>query len=149
MDFSDSHEWVLWMARNAVGERRLEPALIAPKSDQPKLSKRRRRKRHWAGTFQVKFSHWLKGDGERPLNLGYTRRDLMRHLERQFAKGMTWENYAGNMPFRSRDVWVVDHIVPKSQFCEHEVDVAYALSNLRPLWISENMLKGMVKAHLL
>ena len=88
------------------------------------------------------------GDGERPCNLGYTRRDLIRHLERQFTKGMSWDNYAGGKHARS-GVWVVDHIVPKRLFSEEDTLIAYALTNLRPLWMEDNMAKGCVRSHLL
>lgn len=146
MNLHDSHEWVLWQAKQAVGETAIEKpvkALAAP------ILLPRKRKKHWAGPFQVKFAHWLKGDGERPCDLGYTRRELIRHLQRQFSKGMTWENYAGNRPFKSHDVWVVDHIVPKRLYSEQDAVHAYALSNLRPLWIADNMSKGVVREHLL
>lgn len=73
----------------------------------------------------------------------------MRHLERQFTKGMCWGNYAGNMPFKSQDVWVVDHIVPKRLFDHDDIRHAYALANLRPLWIIPNMMKGNARMHLL
>lgn len=39
--------------------------------------------------------------------VGYTAAELMRHLERQFVKGMSWEN---------RGAWEIDHIVPLSSF---------------------------------
>jgi len=147
MELSDSHEWVLWQGREAVGEPHFKPVVASAKVTPP--FERKRRKRHWAGSFQLKFSRWLKGDGERPCNLGYTRRELMRHLERQFSRGMTWDNYAGRRAFKSQDVWVVDHIVPKSLFDEDSVSSAYALTNLRPLWIKQNMIKGMVREHLI
>lgn len=149
MELHDSHEWTLWQARRAVGELNVAPvAQHVPANVAPPVQVRRRKK-HWAGSFQIRFSHWLKGDGERPCDLGYTRRDLIRHLEKQFSKGMSWANYAGNMPFKSKDVWVVDHIVPKILFNAADVQEAYALTNLRPLWIKQNMAKGGIREHLL
>jgi hypothetical protein len=71
--------------------------------------------------------------------VGYTVDDLMRHLERQFLKGMTWENYGPE--------WHVDHIVPDSSFdydtpdCA-EFSAAWALTNLRPLWANDNVRKS-------
>lgn len=146
MNLQDSHDWLLWQARNAVGEPHFKTVVVVETLPPPIKAKR---KKHWAGSFQIKFSHWLSGDGERPCNLGYTRRMLARHLERQFSKGMNWANYAGNMPFKSNRVWVVDHIVPKCLFGTDEVVEAYALSNLRPFWQKDNMIKGSTRSHLL
>lgn len=57
---------------------------------------------------------------------------LRRHMEKQFKKGMTWEN-------RGR-VWHVDHIVPIAHF-EDKV-AANHFSNLRPLFVKHNLQKG-------
>jgi len=67
--------------------------------------------------------------------LGYTHSDFIEHIERQFLKGMSWENHGE---------WHVDHIIPIAHFLKNgETDpkVINALSNLRPLWASENMAK--------
>jgi hypothetical protein len=77
--------------------------------------------------------------------VGYTITDLMRHLERQFLKGMTWEN---------RDQWHIDHIVPLKCFHYETADdpefrAAWALSNLRPLWGRDNIVKSGKRQHLL
>lgn len=69
--------------------------------------------------------------------LGYTKEDLILHLERQFQSGMTWENFGE---------WHVDHIIPLSAFrIESEDDPAiqqaWCLSNLRPLWAADNLRK--------
>lgn len=70
--------------------------------------------------------------------LGYSLQDLMRHLERQMLKGMTWDNYGE---------WHIDHIMPLSSFQIDSMDSpeirhAWALSNLRPLWKSDNLSKA-------
>jgi hypothetical protein len=71
-------------------------------------------------------------------HLGYTREQLMAHLERQFSSGMSWENYGE---------WHVDHIRPLASFditdgqCE-DFKIAWCLTNLRPLWASENLAKS-------
>lgn len=69
--------------------------------------------------------------------VGYTIDDLMRHLERQFLPGMTWQN---------RGDWHIDHIVPLSSFRftsadDPEFRAAWALTNLRPLWAKDNLEK--------
>lgn len=71
--------------------------------------------------------------------LGYSRDELMSHLEERFLPGMTWENYG--------PVWHIDHIVPLSAHnfvSSEDIDFkkAWALSNLQPLWASDNMSKG-------
>lgn len=70
--------------------------------------------------------------------LGYTEAELRTHLERQFTKGMTWDNYGQ---------WHIDHIIPLSSFTVAGPDCpelrrAWALTNLRPLWAEENLAKG-------
>lgn len=59
---------------------------------------------------------------------------LKEHLENQFTKGMTWDNYGE---------WHVDHIIPISM-AETEEQL-YKLShytNLQPLWGVENLAKN-------
>lgn len=70
--------------------------------------------------------------------LGYDRQDLLSHLERQFLPGMSWENFGK---------WHVDHIRPLASFSingqdDPEVRIAWALSNLRPLWATDNLKKS-------
>lgn len=161
MVLTDSHEWVIWQAMRAL--EAAGPAFIPPPRPpivsvmddivDPVRAKRtktgrKRREGHWAQPVQVKFSRWLMDRGYCPLLLPYSRDDLARHLERQFTRGMSWLNYAGNMPFKAKKAWVVDHIVPKRLFAIEEAEKAYALTNLRPLWIGLNMRKGMVRSHL-
>ena len=71
--------------------------------------------------------------------LGYTGHDLRLHLERLFLPEMSWDNYG-------RTGWVVDHIVPISAFPldANPVEVN-ALSNLQPLWWTDNARKSGVR----
>ncbi|MEE9984207.1 hypothetical protein [Agrobacterium pusense] len=69
--------------------------------------------------------------------LGYTSLELMRHLERLFKPGMSWENYGE---------WHIDHKIPLSAFnysSTDEIDFrrAWSLENLQPLWAVDNMRK--------
>ncbi|WP_203228521.1 hypothetical protein [Pseudomonas citronellolis] len=67
--------------------------------------------------------------------LGYSRNDLKTHLERQFLRGMSWDNYGE---------WHVDHIVPLSTFSRNDIDeirACWALPNLRPIWAKDNLRK--------
>jgi len=66
--------------------------------------------------------------------LGCSKDEFKNHIERQFTKGMTWEN---------RREWHIDHIIPIST-AKTEADVI-ALShftNLRPLWAKDNIKKS-------
>lgn len=72
--------------------------------------------------------------------LGYSLNQLMRHLEKHFHSGMTWENY-GN------DGWHIDHKIPLSAHNYETPDDAdfkraWALKNLQPMWGPENISKG-------
>lgn len=78
--------------------------------------------------------------------VGYTVADLVAHLERQFVKGMTWDNYGV--------VWQIDHITPQAAFDLEGADMVtvracWALPNLRPLWAKENASKRDRITHLL
>lgn len=65
--------------------------------------------------------------------LGYSPRDLARHIERQFVRGMGWHN---------ADRWDIDHIIPISSAKSFEDVIALNhLTNLRPMWREENNAK--------
>lgn len=70
--------------------------------------------------------------------VGYTLDDLMRHLERQFVKGMSWDNMGE---------WHIDHILPRASFSyvaaeDPSFKACWALTNLRPLWAADNFQKS-------
>jgi len=70
--------------------------------------------------------------------VGYTLKDLMKHLESKFESWMTWGNYGK---------WHIDHIKPKSLFKykttkDSEFRKCWALENLQPLEAGENHRKG-------
>ena len=86
-------------------------------------------------TFDVKKSN------ERKIELlGCTSFELKRHLEKQFKKGMTWENYG--------TYWVVDHIIPLNRFditIRSERNKANHYTNLQPLEAHINLKLGAKK----
>lgn len=75
--------------------------------------------------------------------LGYSAAEFRSHIERQFGKGMSWDNHGQ---------WHVDHIVPVIEMIESgqaDPKVVNALSNLMPIWAKENLTKGRRKTCLL
>ena len=72
--------------------------------------------------------------------LPYTINELKQHLEQQFAKGMSWNNYG-------LFGWHIDHIKPDFLFNyksveDKEFQECWALKNLQPLWAKDNLSKG-------
>ena len=70
--------------------------------------------------------------------VGYNINQLRSHLEKQFMKGMTWDNHGK---------WHIDHKIPVSAFNfsrpEHaDFKKCWALKNLQPMWANENISKG-------
>lgn len=73
--------------------------------------------------------------------LGCDWETFVSHLERQFLKGMTWEN---------RGAWQIDHIVPLSTAqTEEEILALNHFTNLRPMWAKDNLSKGAQITHLI
>ena len=82
----------------------------------------------------------IKNKGRKPWTslVGYSREELMDHLEKQFKNGMSWGNYGE---------WHIDHIKPTSAFRfnsykDKEFLECWDLNNLQPLWAKENLSKG-------
>lgn len=76
--------------------------------------------------------HWEK-------LVGYTLNKLKRHLEKQFTKNMSWENYG-------QKGWTIDHKIPISAFNfmnteQRDFKRCWALSNLQPMWAPDNISK--------
>lgn len=70
--------------------------------------------------------------------VGYGYEELKKHLESLFKDGMSWDNYG-------QRGWHVDHIKPISAFLREGVSdprIINALSNLQPMWGTENQSKG-------
>lgn len=85
--------------------------------------------------------------------MGYTKRSsttqilgcdwefFKSHIERQFLRGMTWDN---------RSDWHLDHIRPMSEASsEEEVLALNHFTNLRPIWAKDNLRKGSQITHLI
>jgi len=66
--------------------------------------------------------------------LGCSFEEFKLYLEKQFTKGMTWEN-AGQ--------WHLDHIYPVSLATdEEELIKLNHYTNFQPLWAIDNIIKG-------
>lgn len=66
--------------------------------------------------------------------LGCSYLDFKNHIESLFLDGMSWNN---------RNEWHIDHIIPLS-FAESESEclVINNYTNLRPLWVEDNLIKS-------
>ena len=69
--------------------------------------------------------------------IGCNSMEFKHHIENQFKRGMTWENYG--------TLWHIDHILPCASF-DHtnkkQVAQCWHYTNLRPLLAVENILKS-------
>lgn len=71
-------------------------------------------------------------------DLGCSIEELKKHLEDQFAEGMTWDNYG-------LKGWHIDHIKPLAKYNlsnPEEFKEACNYKNLQPLWAKDNLKKG-------
>lgn len=69
--------------------------------------------------------------------IGCTTKQLARHLDSKFKRGMNWDNYGTH--------WHVDHILPCSSFNhadERQVRQCWHYSNLAPLEAEKNLKKS-------
>lgn len=103
-------------------------------------------KNRLVNSVRTGISRSIYGFSGKIRHLPYTTDQLKSHLEKQFSKGMTWENYGE---------WHVDHILPVSSFdfsgnpeCD-EFLACWSLTNLRPMWASENISKHNKRTHLI
>lgn len=68
--------------------------------------------------------------------LGIDYNGLKLFIERQFTKGMTWNNYG-------KKGWEIDHKIPlASAKTEQELLILFHYKNLQPLWRHENIQKS-------
>lgn len=73
-------------------------------------------------------------------HLGFTKAELVAHIERQFTAGMNWPKLLDGEIH-------IDHIVPVAAFNimeigDAEFSACWALCNLRPMWAAENWAKS-------
>lgn len=86
-----------------------------------------------------RLTHALKGSAKSASTmklLGCSINDLMTHLQNQFTKGMSFDNYGA---------WHIDHIMPCSAYdltIEAQQEKCFNYTNLQPLWAIDNYKKG-------
>ena len=116
-----------------------------PKARQEKLNAARR-VRHaerphirTIDSLRARFRKFITKGQSRSIGklLGCTLPEFKKHLESQFKRGMTWENYGSK--------WHIDHVLPCASF-DHtdpkQVERCWHYTNMRPLDAIENMRKG-------
>lgn len=78
----------------------------------------------------------LKKINKSEIMLGYSKKQLLIHIESLFLEGMSWEN---------RSLWHIDHKKSIKDFLKEGITdpkIINALSNLQPLWAKDNLSKG-------
>ncbi len=104
---------------------------------------------NWYSRTKNKITECLLGRVRQSLNgkverkkvweiLGYTYEEFVKHVEKLFQPGMTWDNHGE---------WEIDHIIPVAffQFKSHkdvEFKMCWRLENIQPLWKHQNKQKG-------
>jgi len=139
-------------------KRKLIEKVLAYASKHPEKRRRYSMNAHWKRADDPKYrlhravsahmAYSLNGGkmGQRWERLvGYSCDTLMRHLEREFTRGISWANYGA---------WHIDHILPVSSFnfttaTDADFKACWALTNLRPLLAGENISKGAKRLTLL
>ena len=95
-----------------------------------------------AMSANINYSIKNKNNGHWEKIVGYSLKDLMGHLEKQFDENMNWNNYG-----HGKHKWSIDHIIPVAVFNFEKLENidfkrCWALKNLRPLWFVDNSSKG-------
>jgi len=117
--------------RKANKDKCREYARIAKRTPQARANRNvRRRLKDFLK--KAKNHHFSK-------NIGCTRKELVEHLESQFAEGMSWENYGSGKNGDHVGSWHIDHIDPISKF---KGDYPNHYTNLQPMWGIDNLKKG-------
>ena len=87
-----------------------------------------------ASTFKAFYNRGYSKTSKTAKLLGCEWETVKQHIERQFTKGMTWDN---------QGEWHVDHIIPlASANTEEELIKLCHYTNLQPLWAKDNLSKS-------
>lgn len=88
----------------------------------------------WRSILKSQLRRFGKKKEGRTIDLlGYSAEELKLYIQSLFTDGMSWDNHGE---------WEIDHIKPVSKFDnETPPSIVNALSNLQPLWRTENRSK--------
>jgi hypothetical protein len=132
--------------REANSEKILTRAKTYQKVNKNKINLRTKKRFQTNSKLRINRSmsgyiaYSLKGNKENQhweTLIGYSLKELIKHLEKLFKPGMTWNNYGE---------WHIDHIIPVSvhNFTKPEhrdFKRCWALKNLQPMWAKDNLRK--------
>jgi hypothetical protein len=131
------------LSETEIAERQNRDLLEYSKLQQIELQEKQRMEtnRIIAARMRARLRSFLNRKGRYKAHntmfyVGCSHEQLRGHIESQFKRGMTWENYG--------KVWHIDHIVPVSLFGTNEDELKRAMNwqNLRPLWAKQNIVEG-------
>ena len=76
--------------------------------------------------------------------LGCSMVEFVKHIEKQFKDGMTWDNYGRSSGGGDNKHWEIDHIIPINYEKPSLEDVKERLvyTNCQPMWAEENRSKS-------
>jgi hypothetical protein len=134
--------------RSAKAWREANPAKMTEHYREKSKKYRSTAKGKLDSRIRARLNNFLRGGkGSRSWRekVGYTLDELKTHIEKCFLDGMGWHN---------SHLWHIDHIIPLSSFQYANVDeqdfkIAWALTNLRPMWAKDNVSKGASRTLLL
>ena len=95
---------------------------------------------HISETNRSYISRTIKGKIQKKIKtekiVGISFNNLIKHLEKNFKPGMSFQNYGD---------WHIDHIKPVSKFdltIPGELEKCFNYKNLQPMWAEDNIKKG-------
>lgn len=127
------------LARNKEYREKNREAILAKKREYMKMRRREHAPYAIQMRIRARFANAIKRGGwgkDVPMQsiVGCSWEELKAHIESQFQEGQSWEN---------KHLWHIDHIIPcASASTEEEMKKLFHYSNLRPLWIEDNLKKG-------
>jgi len=107
-----------------------------------KADAKKRQNKPWVIAWRNQLTGALKRLNQTKQNttiksLGYSAEQLKEHIELLWTEGMNWNNYG-----RKRGCWEIDYIKAVSKFdWNTEVSLVNSLSNLQPMWVTDNRKK--------
>jgi hypothetical protein len=127
-------DWYKDYYKNKVRDYKKETAAL--KSKPHRVLKSRLRKMTCHAFNRGNNPGWVKKNNKTEVLLGADFFTVKEFLERQFLKGMTWDNYG--------EVWNIDHIIPLD-IAGEDVELINKLcyyQNLSPIYCKDNFRKG-------